>query len=393
MHPTGSQIGTADAGAPGDRPRLESLDAARATFVLMGLAYHAALPYRTGGRPVLETPEPSALLTGLAEMVHAFRMPGFFLIAGLLTALVARRVPPATFVARRLRRLGLPLVVTLLTLNVAELWLRTHAAASACAPAGRCPGADLPWLNVGHLWFLIVLIGCTLVFVGVRPVLERVVATAARHAGPFLRHPLAPAATLLALAASAAGVEWLSWRLPGPESVARFGLGTTLLGAPSGTFYFFAGVVAAGVPPVIGWLERPPRIATTIALGALGVAALVAREMLDAPATRIATVARLAAGNLATVLLLVAAIQVSTALQRRAPAIVRYCADRAYGVYVVHHLITIALVFALAPLSAPPLLKFSVVLPTTAALSFGAVAGFRYVRRGLTTARIFPTPT
>src|SRR6201988_1204114 len=77
------------------------LHSVRAFLLLLGLLLHAAL-FCTSG---------SDAFTTLHDLIHSFRMEGFFLLSGLFSAYTISKVSSVGFALRRCERLGIPLVV------------------------------------------------------------------------------------------------------------------------------------------------------------------------------------------------------------------------------------------------------------------------------------------
>ena len=100
-------------------------------------------------------------------------MPAFFLIAGFFATLLLRRSSPAEFLCERLRRIGIPLLSTLLTFNLVQVWLlQKHGTPGAWLPSGN--EVQIMWSSgsvVGHLWFLVyLLVFCTILAACTQPV-------------------------------------------------------------------------------------------------------------------------------------------------------------------------------------------------------------------------------
>ncbi len=97
--------------------RFHAMDAMRAVAMLLGLVFHAGMPFtRTETAwPVMDRWRHPAFDI-LVYVIHAFRMPLFFIIAGFFAHLLYRKVGPRRFVARRVGRVLLPFVVGLMTI-------------------------------------------------------------------------------------------------------------------------------------------------------------------------------------------------------------------------------------------------------------------------------------
>jgi len=148
--------------------RLHALDALRAVAMLLGVAGHAMVPYMTevvALWPANDTSS-SALFDVLFSLIRFGRMPIFFMIAGFFACMLLARYSWHEFMRHRLSRIGLPLLLGMVTIvplcNLISIWgLRTQ----------RAPIED-PWsfflsfmdwytsqpvlhfLKPWHLWFL-----------------------------------------------------------------------------------------------------------------------------------------------------------------------------------------------------------------------------------------------
>jgi glucan biosynthesis protein C len=138
-------------------------DSARCVLMLLGIPYHVALACRAGDGWIVASLGSSRLFNYLADFIHLFRMPAFFVIAGYFTALLLARRAPGTWFRSKLLRLGVPLVVSLIVISpvlniLCELsnFPLAEALASMKHESLRSGGY---WVR--HLWFLIVLLYCS----------------------------------------------------------------------------------------------------------------------------------------------------------------------------------------------------------------------------------------
>lgn len=103
-------------------PRYEALDGVRAAAMLLGVFYHAllfstspAVPMRarliTEAEPI---PTSGALLA--MDWLHCFRMPLFFLVSGFFCHMMFMKYGLRGYLVRRWVRIGIPLVIGLLTI-------------------------------------------------------------------------------------------------------------------------------------------------------------------------------------------------------------------------------------------------------------------------------------
>ena len=155
------------------RERFHALDGARAIMLLLGIPFHTAAMYSMKGGWLVDAHQPSFLASLISALVHSFRMPGFFMLAGFFAAMLLARRPAGQWLSSRVKRLLVPFVTSLLLLGGWEVyWMG--------ASAGLEPAAALSWTLdqfpgrwVNHRWFLIVLFAFC-------------VASAALHAAPAL---------------------------------------------------------------------------------------------------------------------------------------------------------------------------------------------------------------
>jgi len=153
-------------GEPAKHPeRLHHWDFSRALYLVLGIPFHAAVIYSLSHEWSIGSPEKSQALTFVADFLHGFRMPGFFLLAGLFSMMLLDRQGAWPWLKSRLFRLGLPLIsATLLIVPFQIVVQQAALAVKGTVPASEVPGliaAQLthfgePW--VAHLWFLWVLI-------------------------------------------------------------------------------------------------------------------------------------------------------------------------------------------------------------------------------------------
>ncbi len=130
--------------------RIYFLDAARAILMFLGIPYHAAMIYMIGNDwEFARSDQPSALLSTLAEFIHVFRMPLFFMVAGYFSMMMLGRKDPGKWFSGRIFKLGIPLVAAGLLLNPITLMVQDDSAMLLAYVGDH-------WL--AHLWFLPTLI-------------------------------------------------------------------------------------------------------------------------------------------------------------------------------------------------------------------------------------------
>jgi len=161
--------------------RYHALDALRGFAMFLGVLLHAAIPYLTVDVPFWPVNDPRGhpAFDLFMFAVHDFRMQVFFLLAGFFGALLYARYGLRRTARHRLRRIGLPLVLGMATVQPATQAALVYAAAAAyrdnpdraggrvfsrVMDAGGTPaeavlhhfasGRFLDLLVPAHLWFL-----------------------------------------------------------------------------------------------------------------------------------------------------------------------------------------------------------------------------------------------
>lgn len=156
-------------------PRLHALDAVRAFALLLGIVLHATMPYIKGfpDWPVKETPNDT--LAAVFYVIHMFRMPVFFLIAGFFGRMVLERMGLKPFVKDRAKRILVPLFLALPVITIATVLafvlgtlasgmtlqevqsslqrgVQGSPAKAKAAAGGKAAAAE--GIKLAHLWFL-----------------------------------------------------------------------------------------------------------------------------------------------------------------------------------------------------------------------------------------------
>ncbi len=143
-----------------------SWDMLRALLMLLGIPFHAALPYSYLVNSVVVSDDPSMIAETVGNLLHAFRMAVFFVVAGYFAAHAITRKGSSAWLSARWRNLGLPLLASAICFLPLLLLLRAMDLSEAGPDTG-----DWVWLLVqspghhwtAHLWFLIVLLEMSLV--------------------------------------------------------------------------------------------------------------------------------------------------------------------------------------------------------------------------------------
>lgn len=151
--------------------RRHHLDAIRVSAILLLIPYHAARYIQKGAGD-------SEIVNAVVWFVHTWHMPLFFAISGFLAAGALRRSSAARQLRARLRRLGMPLAVGMLTvvplanllvIGAAALWPRNEA----LPPKREMDLANVFSLTPRHLWFIAYLLMISLVAIGIWVAIQR----------------------------------------------------------------------------------------------------------------------------------------------------------------------------------------------------------------------------
>ena len=144
--------------------RIYSLDALRATMMLLGIVLHAAESYSVGV-DLLWPKDPnttSSFFTYLSSFIHIFRMPVFFMISGFFGSLLFYGRGSSKMLKQRFRRIVLPFVVFLTLLH--PLIFNAYENLIEALGSQMMETVEFSWLPkiTYHLWFLYYLIWITL---------------------------------------------------------------------------------------------------------------------------------------------------------------------------------------------------------------------------------------
>ncbi|GHA73883.1 acyltransferase family protein [Cognatilysobacter bugurensis] len=373
---THSAARTATAG----NARLHYLDAMRSVLMLLGLVLHSARPYDTGSWRVKDVQQ-LPWLDAVVATLHLFRMPAFFVIAGFFAMYLVRKRTTGVFFSERMRRVLIPLVVVLCTLNVLQAWFVARFVQNDDSPfvSGVLMPAFVDGELVSHLWFL----GCLAVYFALTtiaaPVLRRVgewELPRTRHGDTLALITVLGAAVVAPVAIAAFGSAFSPW--PQQHLLGVFRPMTILAYLP----FFLVGIVLCMLPDL---LARFSRITVwSVALALVGVAGLQYAE------TQGGTVGK-ALALVSEALLAWMAIRAVFALFRRytdrpSPTF-RYLSDASYSIYLFHHLIVIVTATWLLPIALAAGVKFAIVLTVATLLSLALYHGL--VRRSLVLSYLF----
>lgn len=160
---------------PQKSERLHSLDSLRAIMMLLGIVIHSAITYGIidyGNAWTIKDPnDTSILMDFIVFIIHNFRMPIFFLVAGFFGAMLFFDRGPVKMLKNRFQRIVLPLIVFIFLLAPSIVFAAIYSRSvfegipdpfSVAAEPFIIIKAWLPGKTF-HLWFLYYLFFITIV--------------------------------------------------------------------------------------------------------------------------------------------------------------------------------------------------------------------------------------
>jgi peptidoglycan/LPS O-acetylase OafA/YrhL len=360
--------------SPMTTERFHALDALRAFALLLGVVFHAVLAYMMPpGDWAVGTDDPASLAQLFAYYSHSFRMEVFFLLAGFFASLVIGKRGLGHFLKDRAIRIALVFAVALypMKLLLDALWiiggrqtgwleLSPAAAAMPTWTLALSDSIDERWPEIGltHLWFLYYLLLVTVLFLLVRAVVALLVradsplrskaqAVFRRMVGSWLA-PLVLALLVMPMIASMEGPtidtpdQTFAWHLP---VLALYGL-----------FFAFGWLLHRHVDllAVFGWRWKA-FLPLSLVVALVAIVGVVIRTSGSAWAADNAELLRWSTAfgtGLTMSLAVLGWLGLFVRVFDRSRAWVRYLADSAYWVYIVHLPLVVALQIAFAPWSA-----------------------------------------
>jgi glucans biosynthesis protein C len=389
----------------GGAERFHALDAVRGGALMLGVIFHATLPFLLGPQLWIVRDDASTELTVAFYVLHIVRMTLFFVLAGFFARMLLERRGLGGFIVNRLKRIAAPLAmfwpIVFSAIVAVLIWVGIRANGGV-APQGEPPPSPLTveaW-PLTHLWFLYVLIffyAGALLLRGLVVLIDRNGALRARLLDPVVKFIAGPAAVMF-LAAPVFAALYFS-----PNWMAWFGIPTPDHGLiPNAT-----ALICYGVAFGFGWLvNRQTAILqdwakhwfSNLSLGVFCTVAclwMLGTTPVITPAERgwetmlYASLYALAVWGWALGLI-GAAVRFLT----RENEAVRYVADASYWIYIIHIPVLLALQAAVQPLDLPWFAKYPMTLGLTFAIAFvsydlfvryswlGAILNGRKIRPG-----------
>ncbi|HEU4943627.1 MAG TPA: acyltransferase family protein [Solirubrobacterales bacterium] len=336
--------------------RLHHLDALRAlTMVLILPAHAVALMGLRGGWNDAEAT--------IYWLIHVFRLPLFFLVAGFFAALLIDARGTGAVVRNRLVRIGIPLVVVVAAVapGLAVLLQEVATDPLSAGPDGLGAFTDLKPSYVWFLWYLAMLYATAL---GLRFAFGHSAGLRERlgHAGArLIPHGLAP--LLLAVPCALLLYRQPTWiaEAPGGSFVPHFDL-LAYYG-----LFFATGWALFALRGLREQIELRPRRYALFAAASLPPA-LALFLLQDVPAiggSRWLHLLALLLLSVTTWSLVFALLGLSRRLLRRPAPRLRYWADASYWIYLSHFPVMAAFALVLFELALPNSLRLTILTVAT----------------------------
>jgi glucans biosynthesis protein C len=330
-----------DSGDAAERsqPRWHHLDALRGLLMILGIFLHASCIYAVNSHWLIHDVNSASFFNNLCAFIHHFRLPCFFIISGMLSAVVIQRKGRRHFFRSRSQRLVLPLLATALLLNVAQAALVAY---QRHVPLTTCLSGE-GWIS--HLWFLVDLLVYCYLLLAVWPFLSRVHPENSKLYGPFILVLPLVSAALPALYGRLFHSPLIAGMLDGAEMVYY------------ATFFFF------------GFLFQPGKgTRRDIILFRWSLLLLLISVLLSLFHANTFTV-RYADNGLSWSLAILC-LWFGKRFFTQASGKWKELSDAAYTIYLFHHIVVIGLGIALMSLAIPILEKFILIVLTTFLVTF-----------------------
>lgn len=301
--------------------RDSALDAGRGILMLLGVVLHTSNIYAENDEWLLSDDASSPVFDLLVNAIHSFRMPAFFLISGYFCALALAKRPFKGFrpyLADRLLRLGVPLLVVWLLISPFQYWV-LHGS--------WWPADGRSVLPLYHLWFLVDL----LVLSPFIPVFQRLVRVATARLETLESLAWWESVLLLALAAVTVSLLVRATRV---AYVPVFGLTSLYRLSMAAPFFVFGMLVFENPRLKRAFLDTPfwmavPALAVSLTLAEVHSRWSLVSELL------------LLGSWVATAALTAVVIRTCYWLFPRRSTFTQVVAESSYSVYLFHHVLVI----------------------------------------------------
>lgn len=341
-------------------------DFARAFYLLLGIPFHAAVVYSTHFVWSVSSPRHSPLLTLIADGIHVFRMPGFFILAGYFSMMMLSRQGAGEWLGKRMIRLGLPLATATLTILPLQIVIQQYGfvVSGELAPARLGAGIvfsethfDEPW--VSHLWFLYCLIAysaglAAIVWLTGAERFRRLVAAAADFG---LKHRWFAFAALAAVCAVMALILPELYRVGGKHMPAAVAYNSYAV-------YFYLGAAIFISGPLRAWYSG-------IGWAAFGIGCLLGLVSLITPVTPWSQAVFMICGVISALMITGFITRVATIRFNSHNPAIKKIVDASFTIYLFHHPVIFMMATLFLTLDWPPVLEWIITFSVACVVSYG----------------------
>jgi len=364
-----------------DNRRYYGLDALRGGMMLLGIVLHAATLYLAAPPPhvpIVTDPNKSLVMDATFDLIHAFRMPCFFVLAGFFTALLVEKRGVAGALRNRWARIGAPLIAGVFTLlPIVLLFALNFALAVQMGKFGILPAFDdlkelqrrseargMPQgMPLMHLWFLLYLLYFYLLIPFCRMLVRWSMPIESR-VGRFLASPWALPVFALWTAVTL-------WPYPGAQVFGEF----ILLGFSPAAFVYY------GLFFVIGYVYHHYRASTAALVGYIRWCALAAVVLFPLsvyaswleysnPGEARFHVLAIVLHAFCTWAFIWLLVGIALRWFDRPTPWALYASQSAYWVYLLHLPVIVIVGWLLVPVDVSALVKFTIVAGVTTVVCF-----------------------
>jgi glucan biosynthesis protein C len=344
--------------------RFHALDALRAAMMFLGIYLHAVVAYSPNGGWPWRQVEQTRLLDWSISIIHVFRMPIFYAMAGFFTALLIARYGFRRAAWNRFMRIVVPFVVGWMVVwPLVMLFAGIGYVGLERTLRGFASGYVFNFAGPMHLWFLEYLILLYILSALAIALVPLVLSQTARQAllKAFRRIMLSP---------------WAPLALAAPSFAAQLLMPNPWIEDPPGFIPVFRIVAVYAIPFAFGWLLflNTDLLAVLIRrawlYAALAVVASVAyRYNYYLPASlevRFYLIRAVHSVDMWLLILGVAGLFLRYLADHNAYR--RYLCDSSYFLYIAHMPVILAFQLLLQDVALPPLAKIAITLVGTIAV-------------------------
>jgi glucans biosynthesis protein C len=353
--------------ASSDFKRMHALDALRAAMMLLGLVLHSAVSFvitPLGASWPYQDRQTSGVFDWLAFVIHLFRMPTFFVMAGFFAAFLYYREGTFGFLAHRFRRLVLPLVAAwIVVFPIVEGGFVFANSGGGRAGFETALGAMqlAPYENrsLAHLWFIYYLIIFCAAATVVVPLVERTLSETVRARALALFARVVPTWTGCLLLGVLMAITLLPMAQPALETSITFIPLLRVLVAYS-VFFSVGWLIFAQRDLVASFGRRPWRFFSAgLVMSVVYLIAVLQPPVSDRVLRHLIAVV---AAGIATWLLIYGITGLFVHYFESPRPVQRYLSDASYWMYLIHLPFAIWIPGLLAPFALPAVVKFVIVL-------------------------------